>query len=41
MNIEIDENSDLVIGADIGGTNNRVALIDNNGNLLEKMKIEN
>ncbi|MCH2673294.1 MAG: ROK family protein [Dehalococcoidia bacterium] len=41
MNIEIDENSDLVIGADIGGTNIRVALIDSNGNLLEKKKIEN
>ena len=27
MNVEIDSNSDLVIGADIGGSNIRVALV--------------
>ena len=41
MNVEIDSNSDLVIGADIGGSNIRVALVDSSGNLLVRKKIDN
>ncbi|MQG12602.1 MAG: ROK family protein [SAR202 cluster bacterium] len=41
MNVEIDTNSDLVIGADIGGSNIRVALVDSSGNLLVRKKIDN
>ena len=36
MNITIDKNSDLVVAADIGGSNIRVALVDLKGNILEK-----
>ena len=41
MNVEIDSTSDLVIGADIGGSNIRVALVDSSGNLLVRKKIDN
>ena len=39
MNITIDKNSDLVVAADIGGSNIRVALVDLKGNILEKQII--
>tara|TARA_B100000579_G_scaffold86857_2_gene68095 strand:- start:47769 stop:48725 length:957 start_codon:yes stop_codon:yes gene_type:complete len=40
MKINIDKNSDLVIAADIGGTNIRVALVDLSGKILDKTKVE-
>jgi len=40
MQINVDKNSDLVIAADIGGTNIRVALVDLSGKILEKDKLE-
>jgi glucokinase len=36
MNITIDKKSDLVVAADIGGSNIRVALVDLKGNILKK-----
>jgi len=36
MNITIDKKSNLVVAADIGGSNIRVALVDLKGNILEK-----
>ncbi len=40
MKINFDEKSNLVIAADIGGTNIRVALIDQLGEILKKSKVE-
>ena len=36
MKLNIDRKSDLVIAADIGGTNIRVALVDLSGDILNK-----
>ena len=40
MKLNIDRKSDLVIAADIGGTNIRVALVDLSGDILNKTKVE-
>lgn len=40
MKLNIDKNSNLVIAADIGGTNIRVALVDLSGEILNKTKVE-
>ncbi|MBP06051.1 ROK family protein [Chloroflexi bacterium] len=40
MKINIDKNSDLVVAADIGGTNIRVALVNSSGRICDKSKVE-
>ena len=39
MKIDIDKNSNLVIAADIGGTNIRVSLVDRKGTIVKKKKV--
>ena len=39
MKISINKNSELIIAADIGGTNIRVCLVNSQGEILERKKI--